>query len=54
MLFVIKKNDIIIFQTTHEECVPDDETLKNMIKAGMKAYKDGKVYSISRKKVENK
>ena len=33
-----------IMGTDYEECYYDDETIRGMMKAGLKAYKDGKVY----------
>nr|DAF41031.1 MAG TPA: hypothetical protein [Caudoviricetes sp.] len=30
--------------TDYEDCFYDDETIRGMMKAGLKAYKDGKVY----------
>lgn len=33
-----------IMGTDYEECFYDDETIRSMMKDGLKAYKDGKVY----------
>ena len=32
-----------IMGTDYEECFYDDETIRSLMKAGLKAYKDGKV-----------
>nr|DAT82696.1 MAG TPA: hypothetical protein [Caudoviricetes sp.] len=33
-----------MMETDYEFCIPSDETISSMIKAGYKAYKDGRVY----------
>lgn len=33
-----------MMETDYESCIPPDETIRSMIKAGYKAYKDGRVY----------
>lgn len=33
-----------MMETEHESCIPSDETIRSMMKAGYKAYKDGRVY----------
>lgn len=34
----------VMMITSHESCIYSDATIRNMMKAGYKAYKDGKVY----------
>lgn len=33
-----------MMMTEHESCIYDDDTIRSMMKAGYKAYKDGRVY----------
>ena len=33
-----------MMETDYESCIPSDDTIRSMIKAGYKAYKDGRVY----------
>lgn len=34
----------VMMTTCHESCIYSDATIRNMMKAGYKAYKDGRAY----------
>jgi len=44
MKFEVKRNNITVFQTDSEKCIPDKETRAAMRKTGHKIYKDGKIF----------
>lgn len=41
----------ILFRTTSESCIPEESVLRDMLKNGMKAYMNGKVWKFGK---ENK
>lgn len=46
MLFEVTKNGHVFMSTTSEKCIPPPETLRQMMSAGYKLKKDGKVYKV--------
>lgn len=43
MKFEGKRNGIVVMHATSDECIPDRETQKAMVKAGYRLYQNGKV-----------
>lgn len=43
-MYVVVKDGKITNKTNYEECIPGKSIIREMIKAGYKCYKNGKVY----------
>lgn len=50
MIFEIYRDGKRLMWTEHKECMPSDEQITSMKKAGCKVILDGKTYKVEKKK----